>query len=57
VAALSNHPNEGTDMSSNTKKDDALTSTILFAAWLIIIMASAGTQSPTEAVQIAYVAE
>jgi hypothetical protein len=44
-------------MSSNTKKDDALTSTILFAAWLIIIVASAGAQSPTEAVQIAYVAE
>ena len=44
-------------MSSNTKKDDGLSSAILFAAWLVIIAASAGAHSASEVVRIAYFIE
>ena len=42
---------------STNKKEAVLSSAILFAAWLAIIVASAATQSASEALPIAYLAE
>lgn len=46
-------------MNSNTRKDSLLNSAVLFAAWLIVIIASvdAHIESSTEVVRIAYAAE
>lgn len=46
-------------MNSNTRKDTLLNSVVLFAAWLIIIVASvdAHIESNSEVVRIAYAVE
>jgi hypothetical protein len=46
-------------MNSNHRKDSFLNSAVLFAAWLIVIVASvdAHIESSSEVVRIAYVAE
>jgi hypothetical protein len=49
----------GAPMSANTNQETRLNSSELFAAWLIVIAASAGmnVESSTQAVRIAYHAE
>lgn len=46
-------------MNSNTRKDTFLNSAVLFAAWLVIVIASVGNhvESSTSVVRIAYLAE
>jgi hypothetical protein len=46
-------------MNSNTSKDNALNSAILFAAWLIVIAAgvAAHVESSSQVVRIAYQVE